>query len=242
MAKPMFSYTSNFLLTLDVSRPAFKAQALFAADAVAADTALPANVQAQAGVVRAAALAFNDKLVSSLEANAVENFGDVRAEADKVLRTTLKLVGLRYDPKSDAYDAFLPRGLKESNKADESTYEALFDRFNKAIKAEARPFVNPEAAPGDLPIADQVKNMFERLQAATKSDTQYESKQEKLRTDITADWRAVAIAEWCLWLDLSRHFAADPNYRDRVYGYFDFSQVHVGTQAAATDPTPAPQA
>ena len=52
MSKPLFSYTANFFLTLNLSRPNFKAQALFAADAVAADPALPAPIQAKAAAVR----------------------------------------------------------------------------------------------------------------------------------------------------------------------------------------------
>ncbi len=238
MAKPLFSYTANFFLTLDVSRPNSKAQALFAADAVAADSALPAPIQAKATAVRTAATSFNEKVVSSLEANTVESFGDVRPAADKVLRAVMKLVGLRYAPKSSAYDAFLPGGLTELNEAGESEYQALFERFAKAVLAEAKPFVNPEAEPGDPTTAAQVSEALARLQAAVKSDTEYESRQAALSTDITADWRAVAIAEWRLWLDLSDHFAADPDYRTRVYDYFDFSQVHLGSKA--DDPAPDP--
>ena len=235
----MFSYTTNFLLTLDVSRPNFKAQAVFAADAVAADAALPAAIQAQAMVVRTAAAAFNEKVVTSLEANTVENFGDVRVAADKTLRAVLKLVGLRYDPKSAKYDAFLPGGLTELNKAEESDYEILFERFVKAVNAEAKPFVNPDADPGAPTPAAAIGQMLARLKAATKTDTAYESQREKLSTDISADWRTVALAEWGLWLDLCRHFLADPDYRERVYGYFDFSQVHIGTAASAETVTPA---
>ncbi len=213
---------------------------MFAADAVAADAGLPAAIQAQATVVRTAAAAFNDKVVSSLEANTAENFGDVRAAADKTLRAVLKLVGLRYDPKSTKYDAFLPGGLTELNRAEESAYETLFERFAKAVNAETKPFVNPDAAPGDPAPATAITAMLARLKAATKSDTAYETKQEKLSTDISADWRTVAVEEWGLWLDLCKHFRADPDYRERVYGYFDFSTVNGGGSPPA-DPTPTPQ-
>ena len=59
MAAPLFSYTNNFFLKLDVNRPAFKAQALYAADAVDHDAALPADVRARTAPLRAAALACN---------------------------------------------------------------------------------------------------------------------------------------------------------------------------------------
>ena len=238
MSKPLFSYTANFFLTLNLSRPNFKAQALFSADAVAADSALPAPIQAKAAAVRTTANSFNDKVVSSLQANTIENFGDVRPAADRVLRAVMKLVGLRYAPKSSAYDAFLPGGLTELNEAGESEYQTLYERFAKAVNAEAKPFINPEADPGDPTPVAQVSQLLARLQAATKSDAEYESRQDKLATDISADWRAVAIAEWRLWLDLCDHFAADPDYRTRVYDYFDFSQAHVGSKADDSTPPP----
>jgi hypothetical protein len=236
MAAPLVSFTANFFLTLDVSRPNFKAQALFAADAVATDTTLPAPIQAQATLVRTAAMTFNDKVVASLQPNTAEDFGEVRVAADKVLRAVLKLVGLRYERGSTAYDAFLPQGLTQLNEAQESEYEAYFERFDKAIRAETKPFVNPEAEPGDPTPAQQVATMLARLKAAAKTDAAFETQREKLSTDISADWRTVALAEWGLWLDLCRHFLADPDYRARVYGYFDFSQVGSSSPARPTTP------
>lgn len=243
MAKrPQFSQTNNFFLTLDVSRSAFKAQALHAANAVENDAALPADVRARAVPLRAGALAFNEKLVESDQAPTVEVFGTVRVAADALLRTLLRrVVGVRYDPKSTAYERFLPQGLQEFNSADEADYELHFERFVKALEAETKPFQYPPDDNAPTTPAQDARAMFTRLQNAVKEGDEQESADEQLRLAISADWRTVAIAEWRLWLALGIHFADQPDYRERVYSYFDFSEVHVeGRKDAPAEDAPAP--
>lgn len=242
MAKrPQFSQTNNFFLSLDVSRSAFKAQALHAANAVENDAALPADVRARAVPLRASSLAFNEKLVESEQAPTVEVFGTVRVAADALLRTLLRrVIGVRYDPKSKDYDRFLPQGLEEFNNAEEADYELHFERFVKEMEAETKPFQYPPDDNAPNTPAQDARAMFTRLQNAVKEGDKQTSADERLRLAISADWRTVAIAEWRLWLALGIHFAEQPDYRARVYSYFDFSALwSQGAEEATDDDDPA---
>ena len=240
--QPLFSYTANFLLTLNVSRPNFKAQAQYTATAVGADAALPAALQARAVALTAAIGPFNEKLVSSTQAAAAETFGTARAAARELLNTQLRrLIAVRYGPRSPGYDRFLPQGKEEYNAADEGTYFTLFERYAQAMNAETPAFAYPPTDNSATTPAQDATALLNRLRATRAAVDTYEAKQQQTTTDITADWRAVAVAQWRLWLGLADHFAADPDYRERIYNYFDFSQMRSqGNTPAAEAPAPQP--
>lgn len=254
MYRPQFSYTRNFLLKLDMSRPAFKAQALYAAAAVEADSALPATVHQWVSPLRSAANAFNEKLVESLQpaaaapaadGNTPEVFAAVRTDADKLLRALLRrVIGVRYEPESDDYRRFLPQGLTQFNKAEENEYEVYFERLIKAMEGEKNAFQYPAEDKAVTTPAQDARTMLTRLEKATKTDAVDTSGDERRRLDLQSDWARVAIAEWQLWLALQSHFAPTPDYRERVYSYFDFSalqsQGRTKDDEAAADDAPAP--
>ena len=234
--QPLFSYTANFFLTLNMSRPNFKAQALYAATAVQADTGLPAEVLARATALQKAVGPFNVKLVASTQAADGEDFGDARAAAKLLQNAQVrKLIGARYEPKSDGYKRFLPEGKEEYNDADEDEYFVLFERYTLAMNAEEPPFEYPKTDNSASTPSEDATAMLARLNATRKAVDTFESNQQITTTNLTADWRTVAVAEWRLWNLLQDHFAEDPDYRERVYNYFDFSQVQ--SQGAADEAT-----
>ncbi len=240
--QPLFSYTANFFLTLDVSRPNFKAQAQYTATAVGRDAALPAALQTRAAALTAAIGPFNEKLVSSTQAAAAETFGTARAAARELLNTQVRrLIAVRYEPRSPGYDRFLPQGKEEYNDADEDTYFTLFERYARAVNAETPAFAYPPTDNSATTPAQDATAMLNRLRATRTAVDTFEAKQQQTATDITADWRAVAVAQWRLWLGLADHFATDPDYRERIYNYFDFSQLQSqGAPAVVGEPPVTP--